>query len=330
MMSALANVTEAPAAAGNGVGNVGLAFGLTIGAGLATTVGAMLPFCLNLDRPLVLAGALAASAGVMIYVSLVEIMSKSLNAYRAIEAVGAQNAPLVTLFTFFGGVVFMALLDVLVHRLDPEMTHDPMLPSGPRSAQHSILYLDHVLCKDFRDAGSAAEDDGEHERHERRAQLAVESKRLRRMGLMTGLCIFLHNLPEGLATFVGALASSTLGVGLAVAIGIHNLPEGVCVAVPIYYATGSRWKGFAAATLSGIAEPFGALIGYAVIATVDPHSVDLAYAVLFGLIAGMMVFISFHELLATAQRYDPNLVVVSPALFVGMFVIGLSLVLFQY
>lgn len=308
---------------------MGLAFGLTIGAGLATTVGALLPFCLNLDRPLVLAGALAASAGVMIYVSLVEITNKSLTAYKAVEAVGPQNAALVTFFTFFGGVVFMALLDVLVHRLDPEMTHEPML-AGPYSAQHSILYLDHVLCKDFRDAGSAAEDDGEHERHEKRAQLAVESKRLRRMGLMTGLCIFLHNLPEGLATFVAALANATLGVGLAVAIGIHNLPEGICVAVPIYYATGSRWKGFAAATLSGVAEPVGALIGYAVIATVDARSVDLAYAVLFGLIAGMMVFISFHELLATAQRYDPNGVVVSPALFAGMFVIGLSLVLFQY
>jgi ZIP family zinc transporter len=309
--------------------NVGLAFGLTVGAGLATTVGALLPFCVDVNRPLVLAAALAGSAGVMIYVSMVEIMQKSLTAYARVPSVGEQHAALATLFTFVAGVVCMALLDVLVHRLDPTQTHDAIATGD--YASHHINVIDHVLCREFRDAGAtSAQDEELHAAFDRRMQATIEAKRLKRMGVMTGLCIFLHNLPEGLAPFVGALSSPTLGVGLAVAIGIHNLPEGVCVAVPIYYATGSRWKGFAAATLSGVAEPVGALIGFGVIAGVDRAATELAYAVLFGLIAGMMVFISFHELLVTAHRYDPAGKVVSVALFFGMFVIGLSLVLFRY
>lgn len=250
--------------------------------------------------------------------------SQSVIAFTKHESVGAQYANVVALFTFFSGVLFMAALDALVHRLDPDTElHEPDL-AGDFCA-HNINVVDHVLCTEFRDAGATAEDERLDEEHAARVHGAAESKRLRRMGLMTGLCILLHNFPEGLATFVGALASPTLGVGLAVAIGVHNLPEGICVAVPIYYATGSRWKGFAAAFVSGLAEPIGALIGYAVIASVID---ELAYGILFGIVAGMMVFISFHELLPTALRYDVRGHVTSVALFVGMFVIALSLVLF--
>lgn len=208
----------------------------------------------------------------MIYVSLVEILSKvrsssiieclfvclfeqffflsvqSLKAYEKYAPVGVRYAPLVTMFTFFGGVVFMALLDALVHRLDPDTElHEPDL-AGDFSSHH-INVIDHMMFCEFRDAGATAEDDAAHERHAALTRDSAESKRLKRMGLMTGffcfrflfcfcfcmvlfaccskineprnvgLCILLHNFPEGLATFVGALADTTLGVGLAVAIG---------------------------------------------------------------------------------------------------------------
>ena len=77
------------------------------------------------------------------------------------------------------------------------------------------------------------------------------------MGALTGLAVGLHNLPEGLATFVATLSSPSLGVALAIAIALHNIPEGVCVAMPVYYATGSRFKGFLWAFLSGVSEPLG-------------------------------------------------------------------------
>ena len=82
-------------------------------------------------------------------------------------------------------------------------------------------------------------------------------RRLHRMGVLTGLAIGLHNFPEGLATFVATLSDPSLGIALAIAIAFHNIPEGVCVSLPVYYATGSKWKGFMWAFLSGISEPIG-------------------------------------------------------------------------
>eukprot|EP01083_Nonionella_stella_P088346 246154_1 len=146
------------------------------------------------------------------------------------------------------------------------------------------------------------------------------------MGLSTALAIALHNFPEGLATFVAALSDPSVGVVLAIAIGIHNIPEGLCVALPIYYATGNRWKGFLWGCLSGLSEPVAASLGWAVLANAMSQT---AYAALFGLVSGMMVMISFKELLPTAHRYDPEDTVVTYSVVVGMAIMAISLVLFN-
>jgi len=146
---------------------------------------------------------------------------------------------------------------------------------------------------------------------------------LKRMGLLTALAIFIHNFPEGLATFVAALADTKLGVGIAVAIAMHNIPEGICVAMPIYYATGSKWRGFFWATLSGMSEPIGALFGWLVLSG-DP----IGFGVIFALVAGMMVYISIKELLPTALKYDPRDTVATTCAVAGMVVMAASLLLF--
>merc|ERR1712176_1211257 len=120
------------------------------------------------------------------------------------------------------------------------------------------------------------------------------------MGINTAAAIAIHNFPEGLATFVATLAEPAVGVTLAIAIGIHNIPEGLCVALPIYYATGSRIKGFLWALLSGISEPVGALIGYAIIKATGDDMNQIVYGILYGLVAGMMIMIVVLELLPTA------------------------------
>lgn len=152
-----------------------------------------------------------------------------------------------------------------------------------------------------------------------------ESKKLVRMGINTALAIGIHNFPEGLATFVAALDDPGVGAVLAIAIGIHNIPEGLCVALPIYYATGNRQKAFMWACISGISEPIGALLGWAVLAN---SMSDNVYAILFGLVGGMMVVISTKELLPTAHRYDPEDTVVTYSMIAGMIIMALSLVLF--
>jgi zinc transporter ZupT len=152
-----------------------------------------------------------------------------------------------------------------------------------------------------------------------------ENDKLMRMSINTAVAIGLHNFPEGLATFVAALNDPRVGGVLAIAIAIHNIPEGLCVAMPIYYATGNRWKAFGWAVLSGASEPLAALLGWAVLA--NSFSDDM-YAILFGLVAGMMVIISVRELLPTAHRYDPEDTVVTYSFMVGMAIMAVSLVLF--
>jgi ZIP family zinc transporter len=152
-----------------------------------------------------------------------------------------------------------------------------------------------------------------------------------RMGLFTALAIGIHNFPEGLATFLATLQDPKVGISIAIAIALHNIPEGISVSVPIYYATGNRKKAFLYSVLSGLSEPIGAVIGYAAIVLffgVDAGIPSEVMGVLFGSIAGIMVYISLDELLPTSRAYgkghDSLLGLVG-----GMAVMALSLLLMK-
>jgi len=155
------------------------------------------------------------------------------------------------------------------------------------------------------------------------------TKSLHKMGLLTCLAIGIHNFPEGIATFVATLSSPSLGAALAIAIAMHNIPEGVCVAMPVYFATGSKLKALWWSFLSGISEPIGALLGWLIFKELFG---SVVYGVLFGLVAGMMVYISLLELLPTAYKYsqDKTRHLVSVSLIVGMAIMASSLLLFLY
>lgn len=154
-----------------------------------------------------------------------------------------------------------------------------------------------------------------------------DNEKLVRMGVMTAIAIGIHNFPEGLATFVAALSDPSVGLALAVAIAIHNIPEGLCVAIPVYYATGNRWKAFGWALLSGVSEPIGAALGWLILKDIMS---ELVYGILFGVVSGMMVNITLHELIPTAVRYDPADKVTTNSIIVGMAVMAASLTLFLY
>lgn len=99
------------------------------------------------------------------------------------------------------------------------------------------------------------------------------------------------------------------------------------MAMPIYYATGSRWKGFWFAFLSGVSEPVGGLIAYFILKTNGEN--HMTYAILFGVVAGMMVYISVRELLPTALKYDPNDNYTTTSFMFGMAIMAASLLLFD-
>ena len=103
-----------------------------------------------------------------------------------------------------------------------------------------------------------------------------------------------------------------------------NVPEGIAVSVPIYHATGSRTKAFGYSFLSGLAEPLGALVGWLVL---RPFMSDALFGVIFAGVAGIMVFISFDELLPAAREYGEHHLSLY-GLISGMVVMAVSLLLF--
>lgn len=264
--------------------NVLIAFGLTLFAGLATGIGSALAFFAKKTNKKFLAFALGFSAGVMIYVSFVEILAKSQETLTG--CMGEKVGAWVSALSFFGGIAVIALIDKLV-------------PSYENP--HEI-----------------------HKVEEMKESAKPKQNNLERMGVFTALAIAIHNFPEGLATFTVALQQVDLGIAIAVAIAIHNIPEGIAVSIPIYYATGNRRKAFVYSFLSGLAEPIGALIGFLILMPImTPH----VFGVLFGAVAGIMVFISIDELLPAAQEYGEHHISIY-GLVLGMIVMAISLLIF--
>lgn len=263
--------------------NILFAFGLTVFAGLSTGIGSIMAFFSKKFNPKFLAGSLGFSAGVMIYVSLVEIFVKAKDSLM--DVYGAKPGYWATVIAFFVGIGIIALIDKLVPSF--ENPHE----------------LKNIESK----------------------QLENEKKnKLMRMGIFSALAIGIHNFPEGLATFIGALQDPTLGISIAVAISIHNIPEGIAVSVPIYYATASRKKAFSYSFLSGIAEPIGALAGFFILKNFFS---DATFGLIFAGVAGIMVYISLDELLPTAEEYGEHHVAIF-GLISGMLIMAFSLVMF--
>jgi ZIP family zinc transporter len=308
-------------------GEVGKAFGMVCAAGLATSIGAGVVFSdrlIALANKKALAGCLGTAAGVMLYVSFLDIFAKSHDAYSEVHS--PSKAYAYTTITFFSGFALYWLISVIVHMINPDgHSHDADFLEQPKKNDDKPLPANSVegaLEAGKGDAHGAGKGDAHGAASGEYAE--QEQKKLANMGLMTALAISIHNFPEGLLCFVGYIADPAVGVSLAVAIGIHNIPEGLCVAIPVYYSTGSRCKAFAWGMLSGVSEILGGFLGWMVLANaVSPDT----YGALFGIVGGMMVMICISELIPTAHRYDPHDEVTTKSIIFGMAVMALSLIL---
>ena len=206
--------------------SVVFAFSLTLFAGLATGIGSILAFFTSTTNTKFLSLALGFSAGVMIYVSMIEIFVKAKVAL--VGAMGPVTGNWATVGAFFGGMLLIALIDKFIPK---------------QSNPHELKRVEDM----------------------KEPVLAIKDPVLLKMGTFTALAIGIHNFPEGIATFASAIQDPMLGVAIATAIAIHNIPEGIAVSVPVYFATGSKKKAFKLSFLSGLSEPIGALIAYLVL-----------------------------------------------------------------
>ena len=266
--------------------NVIFALLLTAFAGLSTGIGSAIAFVAKRTNTKLLTLSLGFSAGVMIYISFVEIFQEAKESL--IHHFNEFDGTLYTVIAFFGGMLLIALIDKFI-------------PSFENP--HEIRGIEAMDNK----------------------KEAKNFNKLYRMGLMTAVAVGIHNFPEGIATFMSAMTDPALGVAIAIAIAIHNIPEGIAISVPIYYATGSRKKAFFYSFLSGLSEPVGAIIAYfALMPFMNSSNSEVFFGVIMASVAGIMVFISLDELLPSAEEYGEHHVAIY-GLTGGMVVMALSL-----
>ncbi len=263
------------------------AFLLTAFAGLSTGIGSAIALFTHHTNRKILSFSLGLSAGVMIYVSFVELLYEARIDLTAL--MGERPGNLVAAAAFFGGMLLAGMIDKLV----PDIENP-----------HEIRQVESM--------------DGQGTTNS-----AATRQRLARMGLMTALAVTIHNFPEGIATFVAASDASGIGIAIAVAIAIHNIPEGIAVFIPIYFATQNKKKAFWYSFLSGVSEPVGAVVGYLLLM---PFMTPEVMACLFAAVAGIMVYISLDELLPAAQEYGEHHLSIY-GLVTGMAVMAASLIL---
>ncbi len=279
--------------------NVLFAFALTLLAGLSTGLGSLIAFFYKKSNPKFLAVSLGFSAGVMLYVSMIDIFFEA----RAtlVNELGLVGGSWTTVIAFFCGMFFIGLIDKLI-------------PSSENP--HELHSIEEIFDESL--------DASHHIEQVRKREEAQKNSQLLRMGLFTAFAIAIHNFPEGIATFVAALQSPRIAIPIAVAIALHNIPEGIAVSVPIYFATGSRKKAFLYSFLSGFSEPVGALVGYLVL---RPFMSETLMGAVFAFVAGIMVFVALDELLPSAREHGEHHLAIY-ALIAGMMVMAVSLLLF--
>jgi ZIP family zinc transporter len=144
---------------------------------------------------------------------------------------------------------------------------------------------------------------------------------LMRVGLLVAFGIGIHNFPEGMATFAGALEDVRVGIAIAAAIAIHNIPEGLAVSAPVYAATGSRGKAFLWSFLSGVSEPVGAALAALVLL---PFLREAVLGWVLAAVAGIMVAISMDELAPAAKSFGSEHTPIV-GVIVGMVIMAFSL-----
>jgi ZIP family zinc transporter len=278
---------------------------LTLLAGLSTTIGCVISFFVKEPSPRFISLIMGFSAGVMILISFVELLQEG------IKIMGFFNG----LLFFFIGMFIMLLIDVSIsHRYEFETLH----LIYEETINNNNNHINKSVPKHSKPHHS-----GHHHQH-RHGHYRYQDK-LEKTSLLMFLGIFIHNIPEGVATFVATINRIELGILLAIAIALHNIPEGIAVSVPIYASTKSRKKAFLWSFLSGISEFIGAVvIGLFFL----PFINDFLLGAMLAIVAGLMVYISLDELLPVSHSLGKEHMAIL-GIMLGMIVMTLSLILIQ-
>ena len=208
-------------------------------AGISTLVGYLFIY-IKADKNKVISKSLSFASGVMLTLSLVDLIPTSIN-YLKMD----NRSLLYAVLFFFVGIILCLIINTKIKDND-------------------VLYT---------------------------------------TGILSMIGIMIHNIPEGIVTYILSTVDMKLGLIFAIAIILHNIPEGISISVPIYYSKKSKKKAFLYTMISGLSEPLGALLSMIFL---YKYISNFLIAILFSLIAGLMSYISIFELMKTSFKYDKN------------------------
>jgi ZIP family zinc transporter len=290
------------------------AIGLSFAAGFSTVLGAFIALFIGKEDVLsgkskFLAGSLSFAAAVMIYVSLIGVWRESEDQFSHVTE-SELVLHLYTSLSFFGGVAMGYGVQFFINWYEDRQ-------DGPLQQSKNRLAVEMQV-----DIKRHPKQEVDQSEHTELIEDKSEKSYIMKTALITAASIIAHNFPEGLVLFLAALVDWQVGVATAFAIALHNLPEGISIAAPYYYASESYWKAIGISLFSGLTEPIGAFIGWAIIHNIWGYD---TFGILFGLTAGIMVYVSFAQLLPLARKNDPEDKVTTICCFLGMFVIDLSM-----
>ena len=144
---------------------------------------------------------------------------------------------------------------------------------------------------------------------------------LYKIGILSMISLVLHNFPEGIAVFIGALSNTSIGIKLCIAIMLHNIPEGIAISVPLYYSGVEKKRVFVYTLLSGLSEPIGALLAYFILKNFI-NELFLSMVLVF--VSGLMISLALNDILKEVKRYNKIKYMIY-GLFVSIILFGITL-----
>ena len=290
---------------------------LSLFAGLSTTIGSLVALAMKKPNPKFISFIMGFSAGVMIFIAFVELLQESIQSIGLLEG---------SLFFFLGMLVMFGIDVFISHEYEFEDSIEILTNNNGSCKPHAHHVLFHKKAKEKRSGARKGLRQGHrdgtgirpHDGRGRKSEI-----NLVKTSIFTFFGVFIHNFPEGMATYIGAITEIQLGIILAVAIALHNIPEGIAVAVPIYACTGDKKQAFKWSFLSGMSEPLGAVVTWIIL---TPFITPYLLSAMLAIVAGVMIYISLDELLP-ASRSLGNEHISILGIIIGMFVMSFSLVI---
>lgn len=225
--------------------NIAISFILTLIAGLSTLIGTIFIF-IKCDQDKLTKYALSFASGVMICVSLIDLLPESIS---LLINENSKNNTFINLFLYIV-VGFLIPTTINICLKEEKNTYNP---------------------------------------------------KLYKIGILSMIAIIIHNIPEGIATFLSSSTNLSLGISITIAIALHNIPEGISISVPIYNATKNKKKAILLTLISGMSEPLGAIIAYLII---GPVTNNIIMGNILAVVVGIMVNISVIQLLPESLKYQ--------------------------